>query len=171
MWIQKVILSESNRIKQRSLLYVVIIPCNFLSINPFLIAPQKQSSPPGGYQFHRALDTLCQKLNFEIEATCFISFENLSKIVKCLWPNSSGVSHRSFFAKEKRRTSSSRQSRKKKKAHTLITVDRLIINVEPNLKIESHALKKITLKLHNIQSSYIRNITAKAFQKIEYLKR
>lgn len=93
MWIQKVILSESNRIKQRSLLYVVIIPCNFLSINPFLIAPQKQSSPPGGYQFHRALDTLCQKLNFEIEATCFISFENLSKIVKCLWPNSSGVPH------------------------------------------------------------------------------
>lgn len=78
-----------------------------------------------------------------------------------------------IFAKEKRRTSSrqSRVKKKKKKAHTLITVDRLIINVEPNLKIESHALKKITLKLHNIQSSYIRNITAKAFQKIEYLKR
>ena len=64
-----------------------------------------------------------------------------------------------------------RRVKEKKKAHTLIIVDRLIINVEPNLKIESHALKKITLKLHNIQSSYIRNITAKAFQKIEYLKR
>lgn len=151
-WIQKVILSESNRIKHDLLLHVVIISCNLLSINPFLIA--RRSRARLGYQFHPALDTLCQKLNFEIKAISFISFENLSKIVKSV-SKFKRVYHRSFFAKEKRRTFSAIKSEEKKKRHTHINnCSRLIINVEPNLKIESHALKKITLKLHNIQSSY-----------------